>query len=99
MKYLFIKYKKTLYWYIYYELLRLQYKYIYFNSLLPSFLRAYAFFNMNVLGHKSSLVKIRQMCLFSGKVRSIYKLVHLNFFELKIQQYQSNIIGLYKASW
>ncbi len=99
MKYLFIKYKKTLYRYIQYELLRLQYKYIYLNSTLSSFLRANSFFHLNILGHKSSIVKLRQICLFSGKVRSIYKLMHLNFFELKLQQYKTNILGFYKSSW
>jgi len=98
MKYLFIKYKKTLYRYIQLELLKLQYKYIYYNTLLPSFLRFNAFFFFNVLGHKSSIVKIRQICLFSFKVRSVYNLIHLNFFELKLQQYKNTIQGLYKSS-
>lgn len=99
MRYLFIKYKKSLYWYIKYELLKLQYKYLYYNIKLPAFIRSNAFFNLNVLAHKGSIVKIRQTCLFSGRVRAIYKLFHLNFFEVKMQQYENTLVGLYKSSW
>ena len=98
MKYLFIKYKKTLYKYIYYELLKLQHQFIYLNTQLPYFIRTNSFFILNILGKKSSLIKIRQICLFSGKVRSIFKLTHLNYFELKLQQYNNMLTGLYKSS-
>lgn len=62
MKYLFIKNKNILYSIIKYELLRIKYKFIFFNTVLPYFLRQKAFFLLNELPKNSSLVKLRNRC-------------------------------------
>jgi ribosomal protein S14 len=99
MKYLFIKYKKAVHLFIKFELLRCKYKYIFYNTLLPFFIRSEAFFYLNMYGKSSSLVKIRNVCLFTNKTHSVLSFFHLNRFILKIEQYKGNLNGIRKSTW
>ena len=99
MKYLFIKYKKNLYLFIKFELLRLQYKYIYFNTRLPFFIRSDSFFKYVCMSRDSSIVKLRNICLLSGRFKSVFKVFQLSRFSIKMEQYKGNLTGLKKISW
>lgn len=77
MRYLLLKNKK-IYNLIYtFELKRIQYKTIIYNSKLPYYIRQKAIINLHDLNSKSSLIKLRQRCFFTNKSRSVF-----NFFKI-----------------
>ena len=98
MKYLFIKLKNIFYSIIKYELMRLKYKYIFYNTKLPYFLRQQAFFNLNDLPMNSSLMKLRNRCFQTNKSRAIFKYFNLTRFQLKLKIYSGKNSGIKKSS-
>ena len=99
MKYLFIKIKNIFYSIIKYELMRLKYKYIFYNTKLPYFLRQQAFFCLNELPKNSSLIKLRNRCFQTNKSRSVFKYFNINRFQLKLKISFGKTSGVKKSSW
>jgi small subunit ribosomal protein S14 len=99
MKYLFIKLQNIFYSIIKYELMRLKYKYIFYNTRLPYFLRQQAFFCLNELPLNSSLMKLRNRCFLTNNSRATFKYFNMSRFPLKLKVYLGKITGVKKSSW
>lgn len=99
MKYLFIRYRKSLYKFIKYELLSLQYKYIFLNTLLPFFIRSKALYTLNLFNKNASIVKLKNICLYSYKFHSVFKFFHYGRFSTKMLFYDNKLPGIKKISW
>ena len=98
MKYLFIKIKNIFYIIIKYELMRLKYKYIFYNTKLPYFLRQQAFFCLNELPMNSSLMKLRNRCFYTNNAKAVFKYFNSTRFHLKLKIYSGKTSGIKKSS-
>lgn len=98
MKYLIIKNKKIYRLFYKFELKRLQYKSIFYNRLLPLYIRQHAFNFLKKLPNSSSYSAVRQRCFITNNSRSV--LTHFKLSRIKLRMLISNnyINGVKKSS-
>ncbi len=77
MRYLLIKNKKLYKLFYKFELKRLQYKSLFFNTKLPFYIRQKAFLLLTKINKNSSYVTIKQRCFLTNNNRSV-----LNYFKI-----------------
>ncbi len=81
------------------ELIRLQYKSLIENRSLPAKLRVQYIKKLNQLPRDSSLVRIRNRCILTGRARAVYKFCKLSRLCLRELAAQGKLAGISKSSW
>lgn len=82
-----------------YEYKRRELKAIFNNTELPEGIRSEAFYELESLPKNSSLTRVRNRCIYTGRGRSVsrtLKISRLTFRELSSNGY---IPGITKSSW
>jgi ribosomal protein S14 len=99
MRYLIIKNKKLYKLFYKLELKRLQYKSLFYNRLLPSYIRSKAFYFLKSIDNKSSYTRIKQRCFVTNNSRSVIN--HFKISRIKLRTLVSNnyLNGVKKLSW
>jgi len=82
-----------------YELVRLLLKSLLHNRNLPKLLRFKFQFELSALPRNSSLVRVHNRCIITGRAHGVYKFCKLSRIQLKEYGSQGKITGLRKASW
>lgn len=82
-----------------YELKRLFYKSLSQNVELPLPIRTKAFFELSTLPRNSSLCRIKNRCIKTGRSHAIYKHFKLSRISFREAASQGLLTGVYKASW
>ncbi len=99
MRYLLLKNKK-IYNLIYtFELKRIQYKTIIYNTKLPYYIRQKAIINLHNLNNKSSLIKLRQRCFFTNKSRSVFNFFKISRIKLRYLISNNYLNAIKKSNW
>jgi ribosomal protein S14 len=88
MKYLLIKNKKLYKLFYKFELKKLQYKSLFFNTKLPFYIRQQAFFHLTKISNNSSYIAIKQRCFITNNSRSV--LNHFKLSRIKLRLLISN---------
>jgi|SRR4051794_22880884 ribosomal protein S14 len=88
MKYLLIKNKKLYNLFYKFELKRLQYKSLFFNTKLPYYIRQEAFLSLTKIDKNASYVAIKQRCFITNNGRSV--LNHFKISRIKLRLLISN---------
>ena len=85
-------YKKT-------EINKLILKYINLNNKIPKNIRWKAMLQLNVVSKNNTIVKIHNLCIFSGRKNIVSKNFKIN--RMKFKQYASEglLTGITKSSW
>lgn len=81
------------------EMKRLQYKSIIENRSLPAKIRGKYIKKLNKLPRDSSLVRIRNRCILTGRARAVYKFCKLSRISLRELAAQGRLMGISKSSW
>nr|YP_009317248.1 30S ribosomal protein S14 [Palpitomonas bilix]BAV82416.1 30S ribosomal protein S14 [Palpitomonas bilix] len=82
-----------------YEKKRLVLKTLIKNKQLTPKLRLFASFQLNKLPKNSSLVRIHNRCIITGRTRGIYRRFKISRIQLRDLIGQGLIPGLVKSSW
>ena len=88
MRYLIIKNKKLYKLFYKLELKRLKYKSVFYNRLLPNYIRNKAFSFLKSIDNKSSFTRIKQRCFITNNSRSVVN--HFNISRIKLRTLISN---------
>ena len=78
---------------------RLQYKCIIRDLNLPASNRGAAVQRLNNFPRNSSLTRIRNRCVLSGRGRSVYKFSRLSRIKFRELASQGLLVGVCKSSW
>lgn len=99
MRYLIIKNKKLYKLFYKLELKRVQYKSLFYNRLLPNYIRNRAFCVLKSIDKKSSMTRIKQRCFITNNSRSVIN--HFKISRIKLRTLISNnyLNGVKKLSW
>lgn len=90
------KYRKT---YKKFELNKKYYKYIFQNQLLSSETRYKGFKKLVWITHYSSISKIKNRCIISGKSKSVSRFFKLSRITFRKLANNGNIVGITKSGW
>jgi ribosomal protein S14 len=82
-----------------YEHKRKLYKSIAYDRNLPNAIRYQYMVKLSKLPRNSSLTRIRNRCIVSGRARSVYRLFHISRIVLRELASGGRILGLKKSSW
>jgi ribosomal protein S14 len=82
-----------------YELDRKLYKSIANNTTLNNTLRANAFFFLRSLPKNSSITRIRNRCIETGRGNAIYKKFRLSRLSFREAAQNGLLPGVFKSSW
>jgi small subunit ribosomal protein S14 len=96
MKYLLIKNKKLYKLFYKFELKRLQYKSLFFNTKLPFYIRQRAFLLLTKMDKNSSYVAIKQRCFMTNNSRSVFNHFKLSRIKLRLLISNNYINGVKK---
>lgn len=99
MKYLLARDKKRRFLLKKFEVYRLVYKAIWFNTKLPFVIRYKAFLLLASLPKNSSKTRVIQRCVYTGRTRSLIK--NWKISRLKFRDLTRNglLYGVKRASW
>ena len=78
---------------------RLLYKCTIRDQNLPANAKAQAVQRLNNIDRNSSLVRVRNRCVLSGRSRGVYKFSRLSRIKIRELACQGLITGLCKTSW
>ena len=98
MKYLVIKNKKLYKLFFKFELKRLEYKSVFYNTNVPNYIRQQAFANLKNVKHDSSYVKIKQRCFITNNGRSVFNHFKLSRIKLRLLISNNYINGVKKEN-
>jgi ribosomal protein S14 len=98
MKYLVIKNKKFYELFFKFELRRLQYKSVFYNTNVPNYIRQQAFEHLKNIGHNSSYLKIKQRCFITNNGRSVFNHFKLSRIKLRLLISNNYINGVKKTN-
>lgn len=82
-----------------YELIRNLLKSIIYNRNLKPIIRYNAFLKLNSLPKDSSIVRIRNRCVLTGRSRAVYKLFKISRTIFRKLASNGYIQGVQKSSW
>jgi ribosomal protein S14 len=82
-----------------YEHKRLEYKSIAYDRNLPSAIRYQYAAKLSKLPRNSSITRIRNRCVVTGRARSVYRLFHMSRIVLRELASKGRILGFKKSSW
>lgn len=90
------QYRKT---YKKFELNKKYYKYIFQNQLLSDAVRYAGFKKLMWITSNSSISKIKNRCIMSGKSKSVFRSFKLSRIMFRKLANNGNIIGITKGGW
>jgi ribosomal protein S14 len=99
MKYLFIKWQKNLYNFIKFELIKLRYKFIFYNCNFPYQIRQTAFIYLSLLPSHSYITRLRNICLNTNKPRSLINFLMTSRYQVKTKIPINEYSGIKFLSW
>ena len=82
-----------------YELSRLVFKSLLQNFSLPKILRTKLQLQLMLLPRDSSLVRVSNRCIISGRSHGVYKFFKLSRIQIRELASQGKITGVQKSSW
>jgi ribosomal protein S14 len=82
-----------------YELKRKLLKSIIYNLQLPKYVQFLAITKLNSFPKESSIVRIRNRCVITGRSRSVYKDFKLSRMMLRSFALNGFLTGITKSSW
>jgi len=81
------------------ELTRLVFKSLLQNFSLPRIFRTKLQLQLTLLPRDSSLVRIQNRCILTGRSKGVYKFFKLSRIQIRELAAQGKIMGLQKSSW
>ncbi|EFJ06385.1 hypothetical protein SELMODRAFT_97235 [Selaginella moellendorffii] len=78
---------------------RMQYKAMTHDRNLPLEVRRYFESKLNALPKNSSITRVRNRCIITGRSRSVYRKFRMSRICLREMAGRHELMGLYKASW
>jgi len=99
MKYLVIKIKKRIEYSYNYEFDKLKLKVLFWNTKLPFYIRQKAYVMLAYLNLKFRSSQIKYACIRTYRFKYVLKFFKLYRFQLKLQFYKNNFVGLKKKSF
>lgn len=81
------------------ELQRILYKSISQNNQLDISIRRQALIQLNLLPRNSSLARIRNRCIYTGRSRSVYRKFKISRLCFRESAAKGYLPGVFKASW
>lgn len=82
-----------------YEGKRAELKSIFYNQALPESVRSSAFIKLDKLPKNSSITRVRNRCVLTGRGRSIYKTFKMSRLCFRELASIGSIPGISKSSW
>lgn len=82
-----------------YEFKRMELKSIFYNQSLPEVVRQEAFAKLDKLPKNSSLTRVRNRCVFTGRGRGVYQLFKMSRLCFRELASSGLLPGVKKASW
>ena len=82
-----------------YEIKRTQYKAIWQDINLPNSIRYSSFFKLSQINRNSSLTRIRNRCVITGRARSVYNKMRISRIVFRELAAKGAIMGVSKSSW
>ena len=82
-----------------YEIKRIQYKAIWQDINLANSIRYSSFFQLSKINRNSSLTRIRNRCVITGRARSVYNKMRISRIVFREFAAKGAIMGVNKSSW
>lgn len=82
-----------------YEIKRIQYKAIWQDRNLANSIRYSSFFQLSKINRNSSLTRIRNRCVITGRARSVYNKMRISRIVFRELAAKGAIMGVSKSSW
>lgn len=82
-----------------YEIKRIQYKAIWQDRNLANSIRYNSFFQLSKINRNSSLTRIRNRCVITGRARSVYNKMRISRIVFREFAAKGAIMGVNKSSW
>lgn len=82
-----------------YEFIRKELKSVFYNLLLPDSVRMEAFSKLQELPRNSSVTRLRNRCVLTGRSRGVYKKFKISRISLRELASNGLITGIRKSSW
>jgi ribosomal protein S14 len=82
-----------------YEIKRIQHKAIWQDRNLANSVRYSSFFQLSKINRNSSLTRIRNRCVITGRARSVYNKMRISRIVFREFAAKGAIMGVCKSSW